>query len=80
MDLLLRLSPEDYEIKEFPETGTLLIAHKGIKGKPDYSIEGDGFVIEFKDGFIYTVDVYDPEVAKRVKAKAPLELAPARKG
>ena len=79
MDLLLRLSPEDYEIKEFPDTGTMLIVHKGVKGRPDYSLEGDGFVIEFKDGLIYTVDVYDPEVAKKVKAQAPLELVLARK-
>ncbi len=79
MDLLLRLSPEDYELKEFPETGTLFVVHRSMKGKPDYSIEGDGFVIEFKDGLIYTVDVYDPEVAKRVKAKAPLELISARR-
>ncbi|HID82460.1 MAG TPA: hypothetical protein EYP51_08855 [Thiotrichales bacterium] len=28
---------KDYEVRESPDTGTLLIVRKGIKGEPDYS-------------------------------------------
>ncbi len=78
MELLLgiKLEDKDYEVREYPDTGTLLIIHKGMKGEPDYSIEGEGFVVEFKDGEIYAVDVYDPEVASRVKEKLYLQLTP----
>ena len=66
-ELHLRLDLKDYEIKEYPETGTMLIVRKGVKGLPDYSIEGEGITIEFKDGKIYAIDIYDPEVAQKFK-------------
>ncbi len=76
MELLLgiRLEKGKYEIREYPDTGTLLIVRKDMKGEPDYSIEGEGFVVEFKDGEVYTVDVYDPKVASQVKDKLYLEV------
>ena len=76
MELLLgiRLERDKYEVREYPDTGTLLIVRKGIKGEPDYSIEGEGFVVEFKDGEIYTVDVYDPEAVSQVKDKFYLQV------
>ncbi|GAB6066227.1 hypothetical protein JCM9492_13200 [Aquifex pyrophilus] len=74
MELLLKIPLEDYEIKEYPDTGTILIVRKGMKGEPDYSIEGEGMVIEFKDGQIYTIDVYDPELAKRFREEMVLVL------
>ncbi len=76
MELLLgiRLDEDKYEIREYSDTGTLLIVRKGMKGEPDYSIEGEGFVVEFKDGEIYTVDVYDPEVASQVKERFYLQV------
>jgi len=79
MELLLGITLEDdeYEIKRFPETGTMVIHRKGISGEPDYSVEGDGFVVEFKDGKIYTVDIYDPEVASRAGEKFYLQLSPS---
>ncbi len=69
MELLLgiRLEEDKYEVREYPDTGTLLIVRKDMEGEPDYSMEGEGFVVEFKDGEIYTVDVYDPEVASQVR-------------
>ena len=74
MELLLKIPLEDYEIKEYPETGTMLIVRKGMKGEPDYSIEGEGMVIEFKDGQIYTIDIYDSEVAKKLREELVLVL------
>ena len=76
MELLLgiELEGDKYEVREYPDTGTLLIIHKGIKGEPDYSIEGDGFTVEFKNGEIYTIDVYDPEVAREVKDRLYLRV------
>jgi len=55
-----------------------LIIRKGMEGEPDYSIEGEGFVVEFKDGEIYAVDVYDPEVASKVKREFYLQLTPSQ--
>jgi len=80
MELLLgiKLEDKDYEIREYPDTGTLLIIRKGMGGEPDYSIEGEGFVVEFKDGEIYSVDVYDPEVASKVKREFYLQLTPSQ--
>ena len=40
-----------------------------MKGLPDYSVEGDGITIEFKDGKIYTIDIYDPAVVQKLKEK-----------
>jgi len=76
MELLLsiKLEDKDYEVREYPDTGTLLIVRKGMKGEPDYSMEGEGFVVEFKDGEIYTVDVYDPELASKVKESFCLQI------
>ena len=76
MELLLgiRLEGDKYEVREYPDTGTLLIVRKGVKGEPDYSIEGEGFVVEFKDGEIYTVDIYDPEVVSQVKERFYLQV------
>ncbi len=68
-ELLLKLPLDDYEIKEYPETETMLIVRKGMKGLPDYSIEGEGITVEFKDGKIYTIDIYDPNVVKKLKEK-----------
>ena len=73
-ELLLKLTLNDYEIKEYPETGTMLIIRKGMKGFPDYSIEGEGVTIEFKDGKIYTIDIHDPKVAQKLKQKLILTL------
>ncbi len=50
MEVFLKISLKDYEIKEFEDTGTIIIVKKGLSGKPDYSIDGDGFVVEFKNG------------------------------
>lgn len=72
MELLLKLPLEDYEIKEFLDTGTLMIVHKDMHGQPDYSIEGEGFVVEFKDGTVYIIDVYEPQVARKIKENLPL--------
>jgi len=74
MELLLKIPLDDYEIREYPETETMLIIRKGMKGEPDYSIEGEGMVIEFKDGKIYTIDIYDSEVAKRFRKEFVLAL------
>jgi len=74
MELLLKIPLEDYEIREYPETGTILIVRKGMKGEPDYSIEREGMVIEFKDGQIYTIDIYDPEIVKKLKEELVLML------
>lgn len=74
MELLLKFPLEDYHIKEFPDTGTLLIIRKDMEGQPDYSVEGDGFVIEFKDGLVYIVDVYEPEVARKIKDNIALTV------
>ena len=74
MELLLKIPLEEYEIREYPETGTMLIIRKGMNGKPDYSIEREGMVIEFKDGQIYTIDIYEPEVAKKLKKKLTVVL------
>ena len=73
-ELLLKLPLEDYEIKEYPETGTILIVRKGVKGLPDYSVEGEGITIEFKDGQIYAIDIYDPSVAKKFKENLAITL------
>ncbi len=67
MELSLKIPLKDYEIREYGDTGTILIVRRGMKGEPEYSLEGEGFVIEFKEGKIYTIDIYDPEVAKRVR-------------
>ncbi len=74
MELLLRIDLEDYEVKEYPDTGTILVFRKGVEGEPDYSIEGEGFVVEFKDGLVYTIDIYDPEVAKEFKDRYLLSV------
>ncbi len=74
MELLLKVPLEDFEIREYPETGTMLIVRKGMKGKPDYSIEGEGMVIEFKNGQIYAIDIYDPEVVKKLREELVLVL------
>lgn len=49
MEVFLKISLRDYGIKEFEDTGTIIIVKKGLSGKPDYSIEGGGFVVEFKN-------------------------------
>ena len=69
MELSLKIALDEYEVKEYPETGTMLIVRKGMSGEPDYSVEGEGFVIEFKEGKIYLIDIFDPEVARQVKEK-----------
>ncbi len=74
MELRIEIPLDEYEIREYEDTGTLLIFRKDFIGEPDYSIEGEGFVIEFKDGEIYTIDVYDPDVARKFKEKFMLEL------
>ncbi len=74
MELLLRINLENYEVKEYSDTGTILATRKGVEGEPDYSIEGEGFVVEFKDGSVYTVDIYDPEVAKEFKDRYLLSV------
>jgi len=75
MKVLLKLNPEHYDVREFPETGTLLVVRRGTKGPPDYSLEGEGFVIEFKNGEIYTIDIYDPKVARRFKNGLLIEVS-----
>ncbi len=72
--LIIKLGEDKYETKEYSDTGTLLIVRKDMKGEPDYSIEGDGFVVEFKDGEIYTVDVFDPKVASQVRERFYLQV------
>ncbi|MEJ7619309.1 MAG: hypothetical protein WKI46_00635 [Aquificaceae bacterium] len=72
MEMFLKISLKDYEIKEFEDTGTIIIVKKRLSGKPDYSIEGEGFVVEFKNGEIYTIDIYDPEVARNFREKLSL--------
>ncbi len=74
MELLLRLPLEGYEVKEYPDTRTILVVKKGVRGEPDYSLEGDGFVIEFKNGEVYTIDIYEPEVAQRFREKHLLSV------
>ena len=73
-ELLLKLPLEDFEIKEYPDTGTILIVRKGMKGLPDYSVEAEGATIEFKEGQIYAIDIYDPIVAKKFKEKFAIIL------
>ncbi len=75
MEVLLRIPLEGYEIKEFEDTGTMLIARKGLSGRPDYSLEGKGFVIEFKNGLVYVIDIYDPKVAKVFRERLLLDCA-----
>ncbi len=72
MEVFLKISLKDYGIKEFEDTGTIIIVKKGLSGKPDYSIEGGGFVVEFKNGEIYIIDIYDPEVARNFREKLSL--------
>ena len=67
MELSLKIPLEGYEMREYEDTGTILIVRKGMTGEPEYSVEGEGFVIEFKEGKIYTIDIYDPEVARKVR-------------
>ncbi|RTZ58675.1 MAG: hypothetical protein DSZ31_05365 [Gammaproteobacteria bacterium] len=74
LELQLKLKLDDYEIREYPETGTMLIVRKGMKGLPDYSVEGEGITIEFKDGKIYTIDIYDPKVVQKLKEKFTIIL------
>ncbi|RMH06672.1 MAG: hypothetical protein D6699_02140 [Aquificota bacterium] len=74
MELRIRIPLEGYEVKSYEDTGTMLIFRKDLSGEPDYAIEGDGFVIEFKNGEIYTIDVYDPETAKRLKKEFTLAI------
>ncbi len=74
MELLLKIDLEDYEIREYPDTGTILVVKKGMDGEPDYSVEGEGFVMEFKDGMVYTIDIYDPDVAKKFKDRYLLSV------
>ncbi len=72
MEVFLKISLRDYGIKEFEDTGTIIIVKKGLSGKPDYSIDGEGFVVEFKNGEIYIIDIYDPEVARNFREKLSL--------
>ena len=60
MELLLRLPLEGYEVKEYPDTGTIPVVKEGVREEPDYSLEGDGFAIEFKADkcFHHTVRIY----------------------
>jgi hypothetical protein len=74
MELLLKIPLEDFEIKEFPDTGTILLVRKGFEGESDYTLEGEGFVLEFKEGKPVYLDIYDPEVAKAFKKHFALEL------
>ena len=75
MEVLLKFDISDYEIKEFEDTGTMLIRKRGMEGKPDYSIEGEGFVIEFKEGEIYIIDLYDPTIAQDFKDRHLLQIS-----
>ncbi|QID33762.1 hypothetical protein [Pampinifervens florentissimum] len=72
MEVFLKISLRDYGIKEFEDTGMIIIVKKGLSGKPDYSIDGEGFVVEFKNGEIYIIDIYDPEVARNFREKLSL--------
>ena len=74
MELLLKIDLEDYEMREYPDTGTILVVKKGMDGEPDYSVEGEGFVMEFKNGVVYTIDIYDPDVAKKFKDRYLLSV------
>lgn len=55
----IELDLDEYEIKEDKETDAILFVKKGIKGEPDFAIEGDGVVVEFKDNKIYVVDILE---------------------
>ncbi|EDP75733.1 hypothetical protein [Hydrogenivirga sp. 128-5-R1-1] len=58
MEVLLKINLEYYEIREYPDAGTILMFKRGMDGEPDYAVEGEGFVMEFKDGMVYTIDIY----------------------
>ncbi len=58
MELPPKIDLEDYGIREYPDTGTILMFKRGMDGEPDYAVEGEGFVMEFKDGMVYTIDIY----------------------
>ena len=74
MEVLLKINLEDYGIREYPDTGTILMFKRGMDGEPDYAVEDEGFVMEFKDGMVYTIDIYEPDVAKKFKDRYLLSV------
>lgn len=57
----LSFKPELFEKKVDPETGNILFFRRDMRGVSDQVIEGDGFTVEFKDGQVYLIDIFNPE-------------------
>lgn len=49
MELPLKLKLKNYRVRRYPDAdaGAMLTVKKGVKGELDYSLEYDGFIIEF---------------------------------
>ena len=65
--------PKLFEKKIDPETGNILFYRRDMRGVSDRVIEGDGFTVEFKDGQIYLIDIFN---AKKVMSNL-LSTVPA---
>lgn len=45
------------------DNGAILFTKKGFSGLPDKVFEDHGFTIEFKNGEVVVIDIYQPEIA-----------------
>lgn len=63
MNMDLNFKPELFDKKIDPQTGNILFFRRDMRGIPDQVIEGDGFTVEFKDGQVYLIDIFN---AKKV--------------
>ena len=57
----LKIDTHLFDKKIDPQNGNILFFRKDMKGIPDRVVEGDGFTVEFKDGQVYLIDIFNAE-------------------
>jgi hypothetical protein len=57
----LKIDAHLFEKRIDPQSGNILFYRKDMKGIPDQVVEGDGFTVEFKDGQVYLIDIFNAE-------------------
>lgn len=57
----LKIDTDLFDKKIDPQNGNILFHRKDMKGIPDRVIEGDGFTVEFKNGQVYLIDIFNAE-------------------
>ena len=68
------INPSLFDKKIDPKNGNILFHRKDMRGLPDKVVDGDGFTVEFKDGQIYLIDIFNSaKVLKTLLATLDVE-------